>query len=97
MELDVSVELYTPDGFLFKASPKKTNVAGIQVAGKIGRTYDKLRATDVVESNEDFELGDRPGRDSLDGLSYFIRKLKPSRAVDSARAEASGAYRGQNS
>jgi hypothetical protein len=30
-ELEVSVELYTPDGFLFKASPEETNVGGIRM------------------------------------------------------------------
>jgi hypothetical protein len=32
-ELDVSVELYTPSGFLFNATPDQTNVGGIVLRG----------------------------------------------------------------
>ncbi len=36
-ELDVSVRLYIPDGFLFKADPAETNLRGIRVVGKVYR------------------------------------------------------------
>lgn len=32
-ELDVWVKLYTPDGFLFDASPNETNLGGIKLRG----------------------------------------------------------------
>ncbi|TAK97114.1 hypothetical protein EPO05_00085 [Patescibacteria group bacterium] len=32
-ELEVSVKLYTPDGFLFDATPTKTNIGGMQMTG----------------------------------------------------------------
>lgn len=32
-ELEVSVRLYTPDGFLFDATPTKTNVGGMVMTG----------------------------------------------------------------
>jgi hypothetical protein len=34
-ELDVSVELYTPDGFLFKATPTQTNIGGITMINNV--------------------------------------------------------------
>lgn len=34
-ELEVTVHLYTPDGFLFDASPSQTNVGGIRMTGCI--------------------------------------------------------------
>src|SRR5690625_1575688 len=34
-ELEVSVQLYTPDGFLFDATPTHTNVAGMTMTGCI--------------------------------------------------------------
>jgi hypothetical protein len=34
-ELEVSVRLYTPDGFLFDASPTQTNLGGIMMTGSI--------------------------------------------------------------
>jgi hypothetical protein len=34
-ELEVSVHLYTPDGFLFDATPTHTNVAGIMMIGGV--------------------------------------------------------------
>ena len=32
-ELDVSAQLYTPNGFLFNATPEKTNLGGIVMSG----------------------------------------------------------------
>ena len=32
-ELEVSVHLYTPDGFLFDATPTETNVGGMMITG----------------------------------------------------------------
>lgn len=32
-EMEVSVRLYTPDGFLFDASPTETNVGGLKMTG----------------------------------------------------------------
>ena len=34
-ELEVSVELYTPDGFLFNATPDHTNIGGIVMKGNV--------------------------------------------------------------
>ena len=34
-ELEVSVELYTPDGFLFNATPDQTNIGGIVMKGNV--------------------------------------------------------------
>ena len=34
-ELEVSVQLYMPDGFLFDASPTETNLGGIKMEGNI--------------------------------------------------------------
>ncbi len=34
-ELEVSVELYTEDGFLFKATPEETNIEGITLRGNV--------------------------------------------------------------
>ena len=33
VELDLAVELYTKDGFLFKADPDQTNVSGMRISG----------------------------------------------------------------
>jgi hypothetical protein len=32
-EIDVSVDLYTPDGFRFQATPEQTNIGGMQIRG----------------------------------------------------------------
>lgn len=34
-EIEVSVKLYTPDGFLFDATPTGTNLPGIKMSGNI--------------------------------------------------------------
>lgn len=34
-ELEVSVCLYTPDGFLFDANPNETNIGGVKMVGNI--------------------------------------------------------------
>lgn len=34
-ELEVSVRLYTPDGFLFDATPTETNIGGVKMVGNI--------------------------------------------------------------
>ena len=34
-ELEVSVRLYTPDGFLFDATPTETNVGGVKMIGNV--------------------------------------------------------------
>ena len=34
-EIEVSVKLYTPDGFLFDATPTRTNTPGIKMSGNI--------------------------------------------------------------
>lgn len=35
IELEVSVKFYTPDGFLFDATPTSTNLGGIQMTGNV--------------------------------------------------------------
>ena len=45
-ELEVSVELYTPEGFLFKATPKETNIKGIALRGNV---FENLGAGIVIE------------------------------------------------
>jgi len=34
-ELEVSVKLYTPDGFLFDATPEETNLSGVKLRGSV--------------------------------------------------------------
>ena len=36
-ELEVAVRLYTPDGFLFEATPTRTNIGGVQLQGNVFR------------------------------------------------------------
>jgi hypothetical protein len=45
-ELEVSVELYTKDGFLFKANPEETNIGGITLRGNV---FSDLNAGIVIE------------------------------------------------
>ena len=34
-EMEVSVRLYTPDGFLFDATPTQTNIGGVMMTGNV--------------------------------------------------------------
>jgi hypothetical protein len=34
-DIEISVDLFTPDGFHFQADPNKTNIGGIQMSGNI--------------------------------------------------------------
>ena len=45
-ELEVSVELYTPEGFLFKATPDETNIKGVTLRGNV---FENLNAGIVIE------------------------------------------------
>jgi len=45
-ELEVSVELYTSDGFLFMATPDETNIKGITLRGNV---FENLNAAIVIE------------------------------------------------
>ncbi len=44
-ELEVSVKLYTSDGFLFDATPQMTNIAGIKLRGNV---FENLAAGIVI-------------------------------------------------
>lgn len=44
-ELEVSVELFTPDGFLFKATPDETNIKGLMLRGNV---FENLGAGIVI-------------------------------------------------
>jgi hypothetical protein len=45
-ELEVSVQLYTPDGFLFRATPEQTNIKAVTLRGNV---FQNLKAGIVIE------------------------------------------------
>ena len=45
-ELEVSVELFTEDGFLFRATPNETNIKGITLRGNV---FENLNAGIVIK------------------------------------------------
>ena len=66
--IDYCVGVLDDIGLLLKPEiRKRLSVSALKEERQDEKTRCRLR--DVPESNEDFELGDGPGRDSLDGLS----------------------------
>ena len=53
-ELDVSVNLYTPDGLLFSATPESINLRGITM---IGNVFSGLSAGIVINPDGSFVIG----------------------------------------